>query len=247
MRHLLRSKRSWVWGLVALHLAGAGAIGTFMALGTRGIRLFHSPSTEDSSPGALEALGTYGEVPDFALTERSGRPVTRADLHGKVWLATFIYTECTETCPPQSAEVSRLQTEFAAEQDLRLVSITVDPERDTRAALTAYAERYGADPIRWWFLTGAKRAIYHLAKEGLRLGVVDPDDPVQTGALLRWLAPVPAFATHGSTGLVMHSPRLVLVDRQTRIRAYHRPDDEGSLDRLHRNLGTLLREPARSG
>jgi cytochrome oxidase Cu insertion factor (SCO1/SenC/PrrC family) len=147
MRHLLLSKRARLWAIVALHLAGVGAIGMFMALGTREIRLFHSPAAEDS-PGALEVLGTYGEVPDFALTERSGRPVTRADLHGKVWLATFIYTQCTETCPLQSARVARLQTEFAAEPDLVFVSITVDPARDTPAALAVYAERYGADPIR---------------------------------------------------------------------------------------------------
>jgi protein SCO1 len=246
MGRLLRSKRVWLWGIVALHLAGVGAVGTFMALGPRGIGLFHSLSAGDPSQGALETLGTYGEVPDFALTERSGRPVTRADLLGKVWLATFIYTQCTETCPLQSARVARLQAEFTAEPDLVLVSITVDPERDTPAVLAAYAQRYSADPSRWWFLTGAKRAIHRLAKEGFRLGVVDPDDPSQTGAIFRWLEPAPAFATHGSKGLVMHSSRFVLVDRRSRIRAYHLPDDEASLDRLRRNLRTLLREPARS-
>jgi protein SCO1 len=246
MGRLLRSKRAWLWGLVVLHLAGVGAVGTFMALGTRGVGLFHSSLTGDASQGALETLGTYGEVPEFALTERSGRAVTRADLLGKVWLATFIYTQCTETCPLQSARVAGLQAQFMAEPDLLLVSITVDPERDTPAALAAYAERYGANPSRWWFLTGPKRVIYRLAKEGFRLGVVDPDDPAQTGAIFRSLAPAPAFATHGSKGLVMHSSRFVLVDRQARIRAYHLPDDEASLDRLRRNLRTLLREPARS-
>jgi protein SCO1/2 len=247
MSRRLRSKRVWLWGIVALHLAGASAIVTFMALGTRGIGLFHSRSVSDPSQGTLETLGTYGDVPDFALRERSGRPVTRADLLGKVWLATFIYTQCTETCPLQSARVARLQAEFAAEPDLVLVSITVDPERDTPAALAAYAERYGADPARWWFLTGAKRAIYRLATEGFRLGVVDPDDPAQTGGILRWLAPAPAFATHGSKGLVMHSSRFVLVDRRGRIRAYHLPDEDASLERLHRNLRALLRERAPSG
>jgi protein SCO1 len=246
MGRLLRSKRVWLWGIVALHLAGVGAVGTLMALGTRGIGLFHSSSAGDASPSALETLGTYGEVPDFALTERSGRAVTRADLLAKVWIATFIYTQCTETCPLQSARLTRLQTEFTAERDLVLVSITVDPERDTPAVLAAYAQRYAADPSQWWFLTGPKRAIYRLAEDGFRLGVVDPDDPPQTGALFRWLAPAPAFATHGSKGLVMHSSRFVLVDRQARIRASHLPDDEASLDRLRRNLRTLLREPARS-
>ncbi|MDR7553949.1 MAG: SCO family protein [Armatimonadota bacterium] len=241
------SRRVWLWGVVVLHVAAATAVGAWVVLGPRGVRLpFHSSSVEDPSPGTLETLGTYGAVPDFALTERSGRRVTRADLLGKVWLATFIYTQCTETCPLQTARVARLQTEFASESDLVFVSITVDPERDTPAALAAYAERYGADPARWWFLTGDKRAIYRLASEGFRLGVVDPDDPTPPRVLRQWLGPAPALAAHGSKGLVMHSSRFVLVDRQARIRAYHLPDDEASLNRLRRNLRALLREPARS-
>jgi len=192
---------------------------------------------------SLEKLDQYGQVPDFSLVERSRRPVTLQDLRGKVWVANFIYTQCTETCPTQSLQVARLQSEFAAEPDLRLVSITVDPERDTPEFLSRYAERYQADPERWLFLSGPKHAIYQLAADGFKLSVVDPDDPERTsGMLLRFLQPRLAFATHGSKGLVIHSSRLVLVDRQARIRAYHRPDDEQSLSRLRQNLRTLLRE-----
>ncbi len=75
----------------------------------------------------IEALGAFGQVPDFTLTERSGRTVTRAVLLGKVWLVSFIYTECTETCPTQSQQMAALQRQFALEPDLRFVSITVDP------------------------------------------------------------------------------------------------------------------------
>ncbi len=192
--------------------------------------------------GLLETLAAYGQVPEFSLTERSGKRVTRTDLLGKVWIANFIYTQCTETCPLQSARLARLQTEFKGEPDLRLVSITVDPERDTPAVLARYAERYAADPVRWLFLTGDKRAIYHLAKEGFRLGVVDPDDQARAGRLLVALGPAPAEATHGSKGLVIHSSRFVLVDRQARIRAYHLPDDEPSLERLRQNVKIVLRE-----
>ncbi len=83
--------------------------------------------------GNLDTLADYGRVPDFALVERSDRTVTLADLRGAVWLANFIYTQCTETCPLQSAEAARLQREFAGARVLRLVSITVDPGHDTAA------------------------------------------------------------------------------------------------------------------
>ena len=235
------TRRRWLIGSLALGLLAAGAVGVWAirADAPLGFLRFWEPSSQGGA--ALEALGLYGEVPDFALTDRSGRTVARADLLGHVWLANFVYTQCTETCPLQSAVVARLQGEFR-QPELRFVSITVDPERDTAVALARYAEQYGADPVRWLFLTGDKRAIYRLATDGFRLGVVDPDDPKPSARLWPWIEPRMAWAAHGSKGLVMHSQRLVLVDRQARIRAYHLPDDEASLGRLRANLRTLLRE-----
>jgi cytochrome oxidase Cu insertion factor (SCO1/SenC/PrrC family) len=116
----------------------------------------------------------YGRVPDFSLVERSGRRVEASNLQGKVWIADFIYTHCTDTCPLQSAQMARLQKEYADVPDLRLVSITVDPARDTPQVLAWYAARFGADPARWLFLTGEKAAIFRLAREGFRLGVEEP-------------------------------------------------------------------------
>lgn len=190
----------------------------------------------------IERMGAYGRVPDFALIERSGRTVRLADLRGSVWLADFIYTECRDTCPTQSGQLASLQREFAGEPDLRLVSITVDPAHDTPQVLARYADRYGADPERWLFLTGPKAAIYALARDGFKLGVVDPADQHAAAGVLRSLGPRLAFATHGSGGLVLHSPRFVLVDRQARIRAYHEPTDPESLARLRENLRALLAE-----
>ncbi len=190
----------------------------------------------------LEQLGEYGVVPAFTLVERSGRRVTLDDLRGVVWVADFIYTECTESCPTQSVQFAGLQREFAQAGDFRLVSITVDPAHDTPAVLRRYAERYGAGD-RWWFLTGDKRDIYCLAQEGFRLSVVDPAAPAPPvcGRQLS-IGPAPASASHGSEGLVMHSARAVLVDRGGRIRAYHLATEIESMYALRANLRTLLAE-----
>jgi protein SCO1/2 len=191
---------------------------------------------------ALEPLGDYGAVPEFALTERSGRPVTGKDLRGLVWLADFIYTACTESCPTQSLQFAALQREFAQAGDFRLVSITVDPAHDTPAVLRQYAERYGAGEF-WWFLTGSKREIYCLAHGGFRLAVVDPADPSPPACGRNVsFGPAPAWAGHGSQGLVMHSARAVLVDQSGRIRAYHLATEPESMARLRVNLRALLTE-----
>ena len=136
---------------------------------------FGSRQAEDHS---LEGRQVFGAVPDFSLIERSGRRVTLADLRGKVWIADFIYTHCTDTCPLQSAEMARLQADFGAQAYVRLVSITVDPAQDTPEVLTEYATRFGADRERWLFLTGQKRAIYTLAQKGFMLSVEDPGEAV---------------------------------------------------------------------
>jgi protein SCO1/2 len=201
----------------------------------------------ESTVTALEQLGDYGKVPAFTLTERLGRRVTRDDLRGLVWIADFIYTGCTETCPTQSLQFARLQQEFAGVSDLRLVSITVDPAHDTAAVLRGYAERYAAGD-RWWFLTGDKREIYCLAKVGFHLGVVDPASPGEPacGQALR-LGPALAWASHGSSGLIMHSARFVVVDRRGHIRAFHLATDPQSIGLLATNLRTVLRERPPAG
>ncbi len=230
------SRGSWLLPLGSAVLVTAGLV---VVLGVA--REWAGAPASRAPEGSADTLGDYGTVPDFALIERSGRSVSLADLRGAIWLANFIYTECTETCPLQSLAVSRLAREFVASPTLRFVSITVDPDHDTPAVLAAYARRYQADPDRWLFLTGSRAAIYTLARDGFRLGVTGAE-AARTGRLRGSMAPAPAFASHGSTGLIMHSPRLVLVDRAARIRAYHRFDDPESLTRLRENLRTLLAE-----
>ncbi len=118
-------------------------------------------------------LPVYSVLPDFRLLERSGQPFGLSDLRGKVWVANLFFAHCTDACPLETAEMARLQAEFAGEPDLRLVSISVDPERDTPEVLARYADRKGADPERWLFLTGHKETIHRLAREGFKLGVED--------------------------------------------------------------------------
>lgn len=244
-----------LWGALVLVLAGVGFAGAWSGL-RGGLPGWWSAT------GVAPRLPAYGSVPDFTLMERSGRPLPAGALRGKVWVATFIYTRCPDTCPLQSAEMARLQREFEAEEDLRLVSVTVDPERDTPGVLSRYATRFGAHPDRWLFLTGDRAAIHRLVAEGFRLAVVEagelPESPLddafppsrggggdargRTGAGLL-LGPARALAHAGRGGpLVLHSARFVLVDRAFRIRGYYDSTDPEHLRRLRRDIRALLRE-----
>jgi cytochrome oxidase Cu insertion factor (SCO1/SenC/PrrC family) len=162
-----RLARILLWGLLAVVLIGV------VGLGVRSLS-WQEPGQALFSGASSGRLPIYGSVPDFALTDQRGRPVRRADLQGKVWIASFIFTNCPEECPMMTAEMAQFQSDLALVADFRLVSISVDPERDTPPVLSQYADRFNADPERWLFLTGDKRAIYRLAREGFRLGIVDP-------------------------------------------------------------------------
>ncbi len=98
----------------------------------------------------------------FALTNTTGRLVTRADLNGKILVVSFLLTSCSLTCPLVTKHMAEIQALTAGQPDVRLLSLTVDPRDDTVAALAQYGAKYGADTNRWFFLTGEKSALYAL-------------------------------------------------------------------------------------
>jgi protein SCO1/2 len=170
----------------------------------------------------IDAQAKGRTVPDFSLQERSGKNITLADLRGKVWIADFVYTSCTDTCPFQTADMARLQDRWRDESDLRLVSFSVDPEHDTPKVLSRYANRFKADPSRWLFLTGNRAAVSHLVEDGFHLAVT------------------PALKGTNNAGVILHSPRFVLIDRQGRIHGYYDNRDPKAMQRLHSDVAALV-------
>src|SRR5262252_9017301 len=85
-------------------------------------------------------LARFYPVPEFSLTDQADKTMTLADLKGRVWVADFIFTHCGGTCPLMTDKMRKLHDQLPLE--VRLVSITVDPERDTPKALAAYAAEH---------------------------------------------------------------------------------------------------------
>ncbi len=221
MKH--SSTRYLLWAVLVLVLAGVFGTAYWTRIETQP----RQGGSKDERP--LEGLNkSFGTVPDFSLIERSGRPLKLSDLRGKVWIVNFIYTNCTDTCPVQSAEMAKLQAAVTEREDVRLVSISVDPERDTPEVLSRYAERFKADPDRWLFLTGGREEIYRLAQEGFLLSAV----PVST------ISGVDISAVDSNA--VIHSSRFVLVGLQGRIRGYYDSRDTEALKRLRNDIDRLI-------
>ncbi len=168
------------------------------------------------SCGSRQDLPSYGVVPDFALTAQSGQNFRGQALHGDVWVADFIYTRCPGPCPRMSSQMREVGDALKGAVDVRLVSFTVDPAYDTPPVLAEYAQRYHADPSRWYFLTGPGDTLQHLARDVFKLNNVG--------------------------GMLEHSTRFVLIDRQSRIRGYYSTSEPDSLTRLVADAKALLKE-----
>lgn len=173
----------------------------------------------DSSNGVKQ----YGSLPEFTLTERDGSVVSLQQLRGKIWVADFIYTSCTDTCPLQSAMMAKLQQQYATSPEFQLVSFTVDPEHDTPQALTSYATKFQADGKRWYFLTGHRDRILRLVEEGFHLAVATFSKDAD------------------SAGVIGHSPRFVLIDKDARIRGYYDTRESEAFVRLKDDIESLVK------
>ncbi|MGE5193953.1 MAG: SCO family protein, partial [Deltaproteobacteria bacterium] len=155
-------------------------------------------------------------IEDFSLTECHGRTVTKADLLGQPWVACFIFTRCAGPCPRVSEQMQMLQNRLKG-IDVRLVSFSVDPDRDTPEVLLDYAKRYKADPEKWWFLTGDKETIFRLIRKSFRM-IVD-EDPQQ----------IPGFE-------VIHSIDIMHVDAAGVVRGRYNARDDVAMAKLRRVL-----------
>jgi protein SCO1/2/putative membrane protein len=174
------------------------------------------------------------EIGEFTLTERSGRKVHSSELRGKVLIVSFIFTRCPGGCPQITSTMRDLQEKLRRYPDVRLITITVDPARDSLDDLRQYAARYDADPERWLFLTGEEDEVRRIIRSSFYQDVRPSSDP--------------------AVG-IEHPMDLILVDRRGHIRRTYfglppkDPDEHIRFDwfkddqqRLQEDVQTVSRE-----
>ncbi len=149
--------------------------------------------------GVSQPVDLDRPVGDFSLTDQNGHTVTNKDFLGKVCVFDFIFTRCGSTCPQLTANMARLQKALAKEQDVRLISISVNPTFDKPAILHKYAERHGADPNRWLFLTGDEAKIRDMSRNSFMSAMEKKPDAAPDD-------------------LVTHTTKMFVVDRAGHIR-----------------------------
>jgi protein SCO1 len=218
-----RQRLVWAGIFVAILGLAAAAWLTSPAARLRSEGLRGGVLTEDTASPVGE-LTDFGAVPEFTLVSQVGDSVRSRDLAGSVWIGDFIFTNCASSCPMMTAQLKDLEAALGEGSRVRLVSFSVDPDRDTPERLAEYAAGYGARPERWLFLTGDKTTIRALSTHGFRLPAGEPS---------------PTDGTQGSEA-ILHSTRFVLVDATGHIRGYYDATDTAAMDKLRGDIQKLV-------
>ena len=217
-----------IWGIVAAGLAGVVAVAALVR--RPAAQSDPEPQAQDSpfEVGGVAPVKTSellpqpgSELGDYPCVERSGKETRTSELRGKFVVVDFIFTNCGGPCPLMSEAMSKLQKALEGADDVRLVSFSVDPDRDTPEVLAKYAERYGADKEQWLFLRAELPQLREIAYD--RLGLVGSREQP-----------------------IIHSPKFALLDREGRVRGYYSPmTDPTFITTMLKDLDKLRAEPVR--
>jgi protein SCO1/2 len=160
----------------------------------------------------------YHFVQGFSMLDSDSNRVTEKITEGKIVVADFIFTTCQSICPKMSVQMMRVQHAFKDDPSVVILSFTVDPKHDTPSVLKAYGEKHNAMPGKWYFLTGEKDSIYHLARHSYFVTAMDGDGVVDD---------------------FVHSEQVVLVDKENHIRGFYDGTELTEVNKLIEDIKVL--------
>ena len=175
----------------------------------------------------------WHKLPEMQFQNQSGDTVSwknmMIDSTGKILVINFFFTHCPTICPSLTINMKKLQESVKNSEKVgdrtaeyvQFLSITVDPERDSVAALKKWADRFQVNPANWWLVTADKKKIYDMCINDMRLGLVDGE---------------------GVDTSFIHTDRFILVDRHRVIRGFYKGLEDESLSQLSEDIVLLSLE-----
>jgi protein SCO1/2 len=197
---------------------------TFFILLAAGFMTYYYNVTREQ-PKKLPILGNPGHtVRDFSFLNQEGQPITKKDVDGKIRVVEYFFTTCKGICPKMNENMAKVYQAFRGNNQVLILSHSVDPKKDTVEAMKAYSLRFDADPKQWLFLTGDKKELYDMARYSYL--VTASDDT----------------ATVDIASDFIHTDRFILVDKGGRIRGQYEGTNIGSVNQLIGDIKELLKE-----
>jgi protein SCO1/2 len=163
----------------------------------------------------------YHQIPPFRFLNQDSTWVSEKDMAGKIYIADFFFTSCPTICPKMKTQLLRIYERYAANDQIRILSHSIDPAFDTPSVLKKYAERLQVKAPRWNMLTGDKAAIYKLGEKSYM--VTAQEDKNEAGGFV-------------------HSGAFILVDKNRHVRGIYDGTQETEVNHLIEDIEILLQE-----
>lgn len=163
-------------------------------------------------------------VRSFSFINQDGAIVTNDVVKNKIYVVEYFFTTCKGICPKMNENMRKVYEAFRGNNDVMILSHTVDPKKDTVAAMKAYSLRFDADPKQWLFLTGDKKELYDMARYSYLITAADDTVTVDIGSDF------------------IHTDRFVLVDRIGHVRGQYKGTEIGQVNQLIGDMKALLKE-----
>jgi len=177
-----------------------------------------NPELVDST---VQYKSKYHTIADFSFTNQNGKTITQKDYEGKIYVADFFFTTCVTICPKMTTNLSEIQTAFANNPKVKLLSHTVFPETDSVPVLKAYAKKHNVDDSQWNLVTGEKKEIYAMARKSyLAVKMGKPEELYD----------------------MVHTENFVLVDAKKRVRGFYDGTNTEDMKRLIEDITFLSNE-----
>lgn len=162
----------------------------------------------------------YHVIPPFSFIDQDSMPFTEKSVENKIYVVDFFFISCPSICPMVSRQMLRVYDHYLKEDNLKFVSFSIDPKRDTVERLANYARNLGVNTEKWKFVTGKKEAIFSIATDYFSIAIENEQAP----------------------GGFDHSGRLILVDAKKHIRSFCDGTDPKSVDGFIQDIQKLLSE-----
>ncbi len=194
----------------------------YVILSTGKTNFIHLPYIGEKIVAANGKDTIYHSIPPFNFINQDGETITDKTYNGKIYVANYFFTTCKSICPKMANELQRVEKKFAyTEGMVQIVSHTVNPENDSVAVLKAYSKMVHADTKMWNFVTGDKKQLYDIARNGYLINALEGD---------------------GGPDDFIHSELLVLVDKEKHIRGVYDGTDIKAVNNLLDDIKVLIAE-----
>lgn len=173
----------------------------------------------------MQGKGYGHRVGNFSFLNQDGEEISLTNIKGSIFVAEYFFTTCGTICPTMNKQMQRVQKAYLNNEQVKILSFTVDPEVDTVAQMKNYADGHGAKKGKWHFLTGDKDKLYQLARKSFFV-----------------LKPAEAENQGDANSDFIHTNNFVLVDKELRIRGYYDGTSIKEVDHLIEDIQLLLDE-----